>query len=941
MATGKDHLRLVARRVVAKLPAPAQSAARGLKRRVIRATAWTTWGKLRTARAEVRAAEANARRYAYAYRHLQSILMQVKPDEVGPIVEQGPTWEEARPDRVLAQRTVRESSLARRLAAGARLEEAVAALVRSQIAVGEHVPARAMAQSLEREPNTRVAGHLGSALVALKLQFPQMAWENFSHVPVEIWRRLAAEEYFRAWFRVDRVAAAEGVRRLLAEAPPDIPARAWIGILKWALGAGEDELARELFRAAEVSAATDPARWADTDADRDWLRRWLGPAAATTPAHLPPGRVGLAVVDYKQPDRANTSDNVGDYLQTLAGLGQVVRHQNLRFHSGDEELATLAAELQHRVRPELRLDSEPRDVHLVPVNRDATRYDAVPPGTWALMVGAHMRSVFGSHQFPPHPNLRPIFVSFHCSSPTMLTDSAVEYLRAHGPIGCRDWSTVDLLLSAGVPAFFSGCVTTTLDTIFPDLSADDGPPPNAPTAYVDVSRPAGGAGLSHTSDDIRGAGLVANLRRALELLEGYRRRYSSVQTSRLYGYLPCRSLGVPVEFRPAYPADSRYNGLLDLGDADLEAMRGTLRKRLERVYTAIFAGATEDEVYRIWRDECAADVEQAMARRASVPAMPPPSFDVAAVCASVRERSTTIERSVPVGGGPDVHVALALDGNLKEQLAVVVTAMVANCSRPLHLWILSRDHDAADYARFAAVFPEVTTTWLPCDEIDYGPIIGMLEHITVATMDRLLLPELLPELNRIVYHDIDALPLGDVARLDEWDLRGQPLAARSTIAEHVRSGFGNIMRSAARLRSDPDAYYDLIRRMHARFRYDFVPFNAGILVLDLSRMRSDNFCREFLPFVERYGMNDQDVLNCYTGPNRADLPREWNSMPTQEVVAANPQIVHWAGPVKPWGPEYVLFQEQWDTYVVRLRQREAAAEQQRQPVLAAAPATAS
>jgi len=101
--------------------------------------------------------------------------------------------------------------------------------------------------------------------------------------------------------------------------------------------------------------------------------------------------------------------------------------------------------------------------------------------------------------------------------------------------------------------------------------------------------------------------------------------------------------------------------------------------------------------------------------------------------------------------------------------------------------------------------------------------------------------------------------------------------------------------------------------MHARHRFDFVAFNAGIMVLDLARMRADQFTRQFLPYVERYGMNDQEVLNCYAGADRAVLPPEWNALPTQEPIS-EPKIIHWAGPLKPWKREYVLFREVWEQY---------------------------
>ena len=82
--------------------------------------------------------------------------------------------------------------------------------------------------------------------------------------------------------------------------------------------------------------------------------------------------------------------------------------------------------------------------------------------------GGHMHPLYDlRYDFPYHPNIRPLFISFHVNRLDMLTDEAQDYLRRHGPIGCRDWNTVFLLLSAGIDAFFSGCLTTTLDMLFP------------------------------------------------------------------------------------------------------------------------------------------------------------------------------------------------------------------------------------------------------------------------------------------------------------------------------------------------------------------------------------------------------------------------------------------------------------------------------------------
>ena len=52
------------------------------------------------------------------------------------------------------------------------------------------------------------------------------------------------------------------------------------------------------------------------------LHRWTHPAPVGEP---PAGAVSLAVMDYHQPDFDRASRNVGDYVQTLAMLGNLAR----------------------------------------------------------------------------------------------------------------------------------------------------------------------------------------------------------------------------------------------------------------------------------------------------------------------------------------------------------------------------------------------------------------------------------------------------------------------------------------------------------------------------------------------------------------------------------------------------------------------------------------
>ncbi|MDL2266025.1 polysaccharide pyruvyl transferase family protein, partial [Parabacteroides sp. OttesenSCG-928-G21] len=68
--------------------------------------------------------------------------------------------------------------------------------------------------------------------------------------------------------------------------------------------------------------------------------------------------------------------------------------------------------------------------------------------------------------WPPSPAIQPIFVSFHINSiayDRLLAKQSIDYLKQHEPIGCRDINTMELLQAKGVDAYFSACLTLTLD----------------------------------------------------------------------------------------------------------------------------------------------------------------------------------------------------------------------------------------------------------------------------------------------------------------------------------------------------------------------------------------------------------------------------------------------------------------------------------------------
>ena len=798
------------------------------------------------------------------------------------------------------------------------VDEALITSVRNLVRAKSMLRARAVAQVLQSHDEFAAAGDIAMAIVSFKDKMPEVSWELFSRSALDQVIRTAPDEYFRAGFVVDPETATHSLRGLLdGEYEVKLTPEEWLRIAKWGFGAGVEDLsARALEHAREGAAeAEDP----DFLLSVDWLAGWYGKAdAAKKPLEAPVGTIPFAILDYKQPDELLASRNLGDHVQTISSMGHLVRHSGFRF-SGDRELVGVADTLRERVKPQRTIDGDDAEFSLYRIDRDSTNYYSIPDSTWAIAFGWYMHPIFHmKFDLPFNPRLRPIFISFHINRPALLTSDVIEYLQKYAPIGCRDWNTVYLLQAAGIPAFFSGCLTTTVDTVFPDVDTSQA----KGKLFVDTAQTDEGDTFTQVFMDVRRRSFSANVDHALTLVESYRSTYKNVFTSRLHCYLPGRSIGADIEFRPKNPADVRFDGLAFINDDDYNAIRDGILDKLNKVLTAIGAGKSEDEVYALWREVCADDVAKAEVRSRAFEEMPEPTFSVAAACASVWEKSVTIERTGEGPAGDEINVEFSLDGNLKHHMQVVLESILDKASRPIRAFVLCRDHDVADFQRVSRLFPTVSFVWLPTDDVDYGDIIGMIKHITVATMDRLLLPELLTEVSRIIHHDLDALCLGDLAELIETDLQGKPLAARTSPQPEFRSGFITFISASKRLKKTPDLARELILRSHARHTFDFNGFNAGVLVLDLDQMREDDFCRNFLPYAERFGMHDQEILNLYAGANRAELDGAWNMLPRVEVLK-DPKIVHWAGFQKPWNRDYVQGRELWDEAEAKLAKRQS------------------
>jgi lipopolysaccharide biosynthesis glycosyltransferase len=171
-----------------------------------------------------------------------------------------------------------------------------------------------------------------------------------------------------------------------------------------------------------------------------------------------------------------------------------------------------------------------------------------------------------------------------------------------------------------------------------------------------------------------------------------------------------------------------------------------------------------------------------------------------------------------------------------------------------------------------------------------------------ATWYRVFLPEVCPDVDRVLYLDSDLLVVDSVTPLWELDMSASYVAAVNNVIEE------RYEHHPPTLGLDPRRY-----------------FNAGVLVMNLDAMRRDDRGAALVDYgvrnAERLMWRDQDALNAVLGERRIELHPRWNCMniffwhPRSEEVFApelleearlDPAIRHFEGPDvnKPWHINY-------------------------------------
>ena len=160
------------------------------------------------------------------------------------------------------------------------------------------------------------------------------------------------------------------------------------------------------------------------------------------------------------------------------------------------------------------------------------------------------------------------------------------------------------------------------------------------------------------------------------------------------------------------------------------------------------------------------------------------------------------------------------------------------------------------------------------------------DYYTKTTYYRLFIPNMFPELDKALYLDSDIIVTGDISELYNTELGDNLVGAVPDMAVQNTPIFIDYVENALGVKSE---------------KY----FNAGILLMNLKKMREWDFEKKFIDLLGTYSFRvaqDQDYLNVLTKDSVKYIDNSWNIQPVPNNICKfnKTNLIHYNMLWKPW-----------------------------------------
>lgn len=264
-----------------------------------------------------------------------------------------------------------------------------------------------------------------------------------------------------------------------------------------------------------------------------------------------------------------------------------------------------------------------------------------------------------------------------------------------------------------------------------------------------------------------------------------------------------------------------------------------------------------------------------------------------------------------------VYVLCATDENYAPYCGVMLTSVFENTPNAEAFILVSNQLSSKQTQKFSQLELEYNTkiTFIQLDEANFSQLSVGLGNWSVEAYYRLAAPQILPNLDKIIYLDCDVVVCCDLREL--WDIP--------------------IYNNSALVALDPLTYE---KSTFERLKYPFEKgyFNSGVMVINLEYWRKNDVQQQSICYLKENAANilyiDQDALNYVLQDSKKNIPFVYNFIPfsfcdyiysilpddiKKELECIEPKIIHYAGGyriARPWSccSYRTPFRNKWYSY---------------------------
>ncbi len=231
------------------------------------------------------------------------------------------------------------------------------------------------------------------------------------------------------------------------------------------------------------------------------------------------------------------------------------------------------------------------------------------------------------------------------------------------------------------------------------------------------------------------------------------------------------------------------------------------------------------------------------------------------------------------------------NGYVKQLATTLVSILENNKNHKFNFYVLSSDFSEESKNKLKKLrlrYKNCSIRYVLVDKSSFQSLKLNIEYISLETYYRYVIADLLPDIDKVLYLDADLVVNGNLEGLWSLDLEENYLGG---VADLYIEGINHKPSIGFK---DADLYV-----------------NAGVLLMNLKKMRQDKMGQKLIEQTERLfntiKFQDQDILNIVFKGKIKELDQAYNFMTKNAKKhydkVRSALIIHYTGKTKPWNKE--------------------------------------